>query len=84
MQHTLSGRSASTLLLSLPAEVSSEDALAQTSDLLRCATTSAYGGAEHLRGTQRDHAMSVVHLVEMAQAMVDGLLDRHLIHAAGQ
>ncbi len=79
MQHIFGGHSASSLLLSLPAEVSTEDALAQAADLLRCATTTAYEAAENLRGTQRHQAMSVVHLVEMAQAMVDGLLNRQVI-----
>lgn len=61
---------------SVRTDISAEDALAHTADLLRCATTTAYEAADSLRGAQRDHAMSVMHLVEMAQAMVDGLLDR--------
>lgn len=61
---------------SVRTDISPEDVLAQTSDLLRCATSTAYEAADNLRGSQRDHAMSVMHLVEMAQAMVDGLLDR--------
>lgn len=61
---------------SVRTDISQEDALSHTADLLRCATSTAYEAADNLHGAQRDHAMSVMHLVEMAQAMVDGLLDR--------
>jgi hypothetical protein len=39
-----------------------------TESLLRCAKATAYESADSLRGEQRDHALSVVHLLEVAQA----------------
>ncbi|WP_375538568.1 DUF6124 family protein, partial [Pseudomonas chlororaphis] len=46
-------------------------------DLLRCAAASAYEAADHLRGTRRDLAFSVVHMIDMAKALVDRSLDSH-------
>jgi hypothetical protein len=43
-------------------------------ELLRCAAATAYESADNLTGSQRDHALSVVHLIEMAQTKVDAAL----------
>lgn len=44
-------------------------------DLLRCAAATAFKAAENLQGASRDLAFSVVHMVDMARAMVDHSLD---------
>ncbi|MHC8318759.1 DUF6124 family protein [Pseudomonas sp. LB3P31] len=51
--------------------VSSEEALVHASDLMRCAATIAYESAVNLQGTSRHLALSTVHLIDMARAMVD-------------
>jgi hypothetical protein len=56
-----------------------EESLIHASDLLRCATATAYESADHLSGSKRDLAFSVVHLIDMAKAVVDRSLDS--IHA---
>lgn len=43
-------------------------------ELLRCAKATAYESADNLTGSQRDHALSVVHLIEMAQTKVEAAL----------
>ena len=40
-------------------------------DLLRCAAATAYESADHLSGSKRDLAFSVVHLIEMARGAVE-------------
>lgn len=55
--------------------VSSEEALVHASDLLRCAAATAYESADNLHGASRDLAFSVVHMIDMAKAMVDRSLD---------
>ncbi|MEB0046531.1 MULTISPECIES: DUF6124 family protein [unclassified Pseudomonas] len=55
--------------------ISSEEALVHASDLLRCAAATAHESAENLHGAKRDLALSVVHMIDMAQAMVDRSLD---------
>lgn len=55
--------------------VSQEEALVHASDLLRCAGATAYESANNLIGTNRDLALSVVHMIDMAKAMVDRALD---------
>lgn len=82
MKNTPSALSAPHRLFSMRPDISAEDALSHASELLRCATSTAYEAADNLYGAQRDHAMSVMHLVEMAQAMVDGLLDRKQVECA--
>ena len=52
-----------------------EEALAQISGLLRCATATACESAENLIGVKRDLAFSVVHLIDMAKVIVDQSLD---------
>ncbi len=53
-----------------------EESLAHASDLLRCATATAYESADSLSGSKRDLAFSVVHLIDMAKAVVDRTLDQ--------
>jgi len=48
-----------------------EQALTHASDLLRCAMATAYECGDSLTGSKRDLAFSIVHLVEMANAMVE-------------
>lgn len=55
--------------------VSSEEALVHESDLLRCAAATAQESADNLQGANRALAFSVVHMIDMAQAMVDRSLD---------
>ena len=55
--------------------LSGEEALVHASDLLRCAAATAFKAAETLQGASRDLAFSVVHMVDMARAMVDHSLD---------
>jgi len=48
-----------------------ETELVKASELLRCAAASAYESGDRLRGSDRDLAFSVFHLVEMARDAVD-------------
>ncbi len=48
-----------------------EQDLQRISDLLRCAAATAYESSDHLTGQKRDLAFSVVHLVEIAQVLVE-------------
>ncbi|MBZ9781225.1 DUF3077 domain-containing protein [Pseudomonas sp. REP124] len=57
--------------------VSGEEALVHATDLLRCAGATAYEAAKQLQGSSRDLALSVVHMIDMARAMVDRALERH-------
>ena len=43
-------------------------------ELLRCAKATAYESADNLSGSQRDHALSVVHLIALAQTKLDAAL----------
>ncbi|TDV66035.1 DUF6124 family protein [Pseudomonas sp. LP_7_YM] len=58
-----------------PPDKSLEESLAHASGLLRCAHASACESAENLTGVKRDLAFSVVHLIDMAKAVVDRSLD---------
>ncbi|ABA75399.1 MULTISPECIES: DUF6124 family protein [Pseudomonas] len=55
--------------------LSGEESLVHASDLLRCAAATAFKAADSLQGVNRDLAFSVVHMVDMARAMVDHSLD---------
>ena len=57
--------------------IKSEEALVHASDLLRCAAATASESASHLQGSNRDLAFSVVHMIDMARAMVDRSLECH-------
>ncbi|WP_017906727.1 DUF6124 family protein [Pseudomonas asplenii] len=52
-----------------------EDALIQIHEILQSASATAYECVDHLQGTTRKLALAVVHLVDLAQTHVDGLLD---------
>ncbi|GFM79930.1 hypothetical protein PSCICN_06220 [Pseudomonas cichorii] len=51
--------------------VNQEEALNYASDLLRCIITTSYESGDCAQGPSRDLAFSVLHLAEMAKAMVD-------------
>ncbi len=59
-----------------PPAQSLEESMAHISDLLRCAKATAYESADCLNGSKRDLAFSVVHLIDMARAVVDRSLDQ--------
>ncbi|OCR25716.1 hypothetical protein AFK24_07085 [Pseudomonas syringae] len=53
------------------APVNLEENLVRVSELLRCAAATAYETCDQLTGQKRDLACSVMHLVEMAQGLVE-------------
>jgi hypothetical protein len=55
---------------------SAAQSMADAADLLRCAAASAYESADHLSGSKRDLAFSVMHLIDMAR----GAVEKSLIH----
>lgn len=57
--------------------VSGEEALVHATDLMRCAAATAGESARQLQGSSRDLALSVVHMIDMAKAMVDRALERY-------
>ena len=64
----------------IPDSVNLEAALAQASDLLRCAGASASEAGNGLSGHPRHLVLSVMHLVELAKAYVDKSLDGLTTH----
>ncbi|WP_371318768.1 DUF6124 family protein, partial [Pseudomonas gingeri] len=54
---------------------STEDTLVHIYELLQCASATAYESADNLQGPQRKLALGAVHLIDMAQQEIDGLLD---------
>lgn len=50
---------------------SANQSMTYAADLLRCAAATAYESADHLSGSKRDLAFSVVHLIEMARGAVE-------------
>ena len=73
-------RPLSTVMYAIPDSVNLEAALAQASDLLRCAGASACEAGNGLSGLPHDLVLSVVHLVELAKAYVDKSLDGLATH----
>ena len=69
-----------TAMLAIPHSVNSEAALAQASDLLRCAGACANEAGNGLSGPSRDLVLSVMHLVELARGYVDKSLDTLVTH----
>ncbi|AOZ13609.1 MULTISPECIES: DUF6124 family protein [Pseudomonas] len=63
-----------------PSSVNLEAALAQASDLLRCAGASASEAGNGLSGHTRHLVLSVMHLVELAREHVDKSLDGLTTH----
>jgi hypothetical protein len=62
-------------LFTINETVNQQQALNYASDLLRCIITTAYESGDNATGTSRDLAFSVVHLAEIAKAMVDRSID---------
>ncbi|MCF5162802.1 hypothetical protein GIW45_01485 [Pseudomonas congelans] len=58
-----------------PLPTSLEDSLIQVSDILRCASATAYETGDNLDGLKRDLAFSVVHLINMARAELERSLE---------
>lgn len=48
-----------------------EETLIRANELLRCAVATAYEAGDQLTGQKRDLALSVMYLVEIAQALVE-------------
>ncbi|MFF7710063.1 DUF6124 family protein [Pseudomonas sp. NPDC007930] len=55
--------------------VTTAQALSEASHLLACASASAHEAAERHSGAERFAELAVVHLVEMAKALVDTALE---------
>ena len=51
--------------------IDEEEALIHAFDLLRCASAVAYESAVNLQGTKRDLAFSVVHMLDLARALME-------------
>ena len=64
----------------IPDSVNLEAALAQASDLLRCAGASATEAGNGMSGPARDLVLSITHLVALAKAYVDKSLDSLTTH----
>ena len=69
-----------TAMYAIPDRVNSEAALAQASDLLRCAGACANEAGNGLSGPARDLVLSVMHLVELTKGYVDKSLDTLVTH----
>ena len=80
LQSHLPARPMSTVLYAISDSVNLEAALAQASDLLRCAVASASEAGDGLCGPARDRVLSVMRLVELARAYVDKSLDGVAMH----
>jgi len=52
-----------------------EETLSKASDLLLCAAATAYETSDQLSRQKRDLAFSVMHLVEMAQTLIERSLE---------
>lgn len=57
-----------------------EQQLNEIDELLRCASATAYESADALRGSQRDHAFSVFHLIEMVRGKMEQICRQHAGH----
>ena len=80
LQSHLPARPMSTVLYAISDSVNLEAALAQASDLLRCAGASACEAGNGLSGHARSLVLSSMHLVELAKAYVDKSLDGLTTH----
>lgn len=54
-------------------------AMTHASSLLRCAAATAYESADSLQGARRDLAFSVMHMINLARAMVERTLNQQSI-----
>jgi len=52
-------------------DLSAQAAAEHAADLLRCAAASAFEAADNLKGSQRDLAFSVMHMINMARALLN-------------
>ena len=52
-------------------DLTAQAAAEHASDLLRCAAATAYEAADKLNGSQRDLGLSVMHMINMARALLD-------------
>ncbi len=68
--------SATTGVFTVRPGLSTEESLANASELLASAVSIGYDDAFELVGTQRDKALGILQLVEMAQLLVDQALDQ--------
>lgn len=59
------------MLFTVDPETSFESALVHAGSLLRCASATAQEAGERLDGTSQTLVISVLHLVDMARALVD-------------
>ena len=80
LHHHKPVRPAGPAMFAIPSNVNSEAALAQASDLLRCAGACANEAGNGLSGHARDLVLSVMHLVELAKGYVDKSLDTLATH----
>ena len=80
LQHHKPYRPMGTAMFAIPDSVNCEAALAQASDLLRCAGACANEAGNGLSGPARDLVLSTVHLVELAKGYVDKSLDTLVTH----
>lgn len=64
-----------TPVFSIADTVTPEDALNHASDLLRCIIATASECTEAAQGSGRDLSLSILHLAQMAKALVDCSLD---------
>ncbi|MBV6287051.1 DUF6124 family protein [Pseudomonas aegrilactucae] len=66
-------------------DLTAQDAAEHAADLLRCAAASAYEAASNLKGSQRDLAFSVMHMINMARALLNrSLAEYNRINDAAQ
>ncbi|NBF04193.1 DUF3077 domain-containing protein [Pseudomonas sp. Fl5BN2] len=75
LKPTISGSDKEEKFFEIRHSLSSEEAMIHASDLLRCAAATAYDAANNLRGANRDLAFSVVHMIDLAKALVDKSLE---------
>ncbi|WP_419735667.1 DUF6124 family protein [Pseudomonas sp. COR18] len=62
--------------------VHQEEALADIHSILQSAAATAYENADNQTGTNRQLAMGVVHLIELAQLRMDTVLSRQAVSAS--
>jgi hypothetical protein len=75
LKPAVSEESSQERLFDVNRNISIEEALVHASGLLRCAAATAYESANHLHGAHRDLALSTVHMIDMAKAMVNRSLE---------
>ena len=64
------------LIFTVRPGLSTEAALSNASEMLESATVCAYDCAEHLDGSGRKQVLAVVQMIEIAQLLVDEVLNR--------